>query len=498
MASETDPNIGKTGSTSTQDTEDHGTVAHNMGIKRKESPERSSLASTPPKRIRNYELTDERTTTPRTTEDMGNIDVSNAFQACVIHEKALAELHKSPKSRCASFLAFEHNETSGTHLHLVWGGSESVRRRTCAAILRSLGINSDHEQAIIPTLINVKMPTKFLAYCYRGSSSMKLFGRNKYLQHWIDYIAPHLPSSVECNFQKINAMSRKDPTDRNLSKLQELRNIVSPYCTNSVPSRTEFKRQLSEDDHSELFRLFSNFWDSYVYKELERQEIMYNARITSTPMVEHLFNRPHGSTVQQFFSAWFTAHDINPEWFIACFCAIIDKQTKKRNCFLLRGGSNAGKSLFVKLLLGSYPVARLGRARDLDSFHWMPMLSKPVCVYEEMRLYPPTVDDYKCVLGGEDLDINVKNQSHQTLTRRPVIATSQHDVCSSLSTADTTAIKNRIIEFRVKDIPIGGDLIPSPSKRLTPNDLSAYINTLSLQTIQLHYNGLCNNDDYLP
>jgi hypothetical protein len=213
--------------------------------------------------------------------------------------------------------------------------------------------------------------------------------------------------------------------------------------------------------------------------------------------MQFLQNRPktEDENAVDFINTWFEKHDIDRYKFMACIIAVMDQKTKKKNTIVLRGGSNAGKSLMVKLIMGDYPVARLGRQRDMDGFHWQPMLEKLACVFEELRIYSTTVDEFKQVLGGEVLDINVKNCAHQPLTRRPVIATSNHPIYANLGHVDAVAIQNRCYEFVVKDIVIGGPKLPFSLVRLTPEHFAHWFYLLDHEHIANYVHALELSDD---
>jgi len=325
---------------------------------------------------------------------------------------------------------FQHQNKESSHIHLLWTGAVSVRSRACNAILKAIGIHDPERTAVVrSTIQTVKDLDRFLVYLWRGPDQLHLIGRMNVIQYWKDHTAPYLPMMKENDngedcCTSLNRKSNPNSAlvgkpnatatsldrhgDKHVSKLEHLRSILSTmwdYGKELPPSFSQLKMQLDDNQHEALVRLYGAYWEHHLRKETERQQVVFCQRVTSIPFKEFLLTGEssddnEASEAIQFFNTWFQVHDIVPERFLATIYAVMDKKTKKRNTIVLRGGSNAGKSLIVKLLLGHYPVARLGRARDMDSFHWMPLLDKPACAYEEMRVYPSVVDEFKCVLGG--------------------------------------------------------------------------------------------------
>jgi len=166
-----------------------------------------------------------------------------------------------------------------------------------------------------------------------------------------------------------------------------------------------------------------------------------------------MVNEEERPFAKDFFNSWFRLQNIEPITFFACVSLIMDRRLYKKNALLLRGTSNSGKSLMVRLLFQNYPCTFLGRSGETSPFHLQPLLSKPLAIFEETRITPATIDDFKMVFGGESLDVDVKGSDHETLTRRPCILTCNQPLASTCAEEDVVALSNRIITF-VCDTPL--------------------------------------------
>lgn len=77
---------------------------------------------------------------------------------------------------------------------------------------------------------------------------------------------------------------------------------------------------------------------------------------------------------------------------------------------------------------------------------------------EEPRITMTTKNDYKCLLGGDRFEIDVKYGARRFLQRIPVIATTNEDLGSLLTSVDKAALYSRVKQYCLNE-QISSELI---------------------------------------
>nr|CDS30830.1 non capsid protein NS 1 [Hymenolepis microstoma] len=70
---------------------------------------------------------------------------------------------------------------------------------------------------------------------------------------------------------------------------------------------------------------------------------------------------------------------------------------------------------------------------EQKAFHFENLLNRTVALIEEPLITIETKNDYKCLLGGERLEIDIKCGARRFLQRVPVIVTTNEDLGSQLT-----------------------------------------------------------------
>ncbi|URQ09130.1 nonstructural protein [Halyomorpha halys erranti-like virus 1] len=124
---------------------------------------------------------------------------------------------------------------------------------------------------------------------------------------------------------------------------------------------------------------------------------------------------------------------------------VCNKENGKINTIFIHGQSNSGKNFFgdclINFFLNSGMITNPSRQ---ERFPFMDCVNRRILMWNEARLDPFFIDDFKQITGGDQLKANIKFKAPQYIKKTPVIVLSNQDV---FSTGDN-AFKNRIIQYK--------------------------------------------------
>ena len=127
--------------------------------------------------------------------------------------------------------------------------------------------------------------------------------------------------------------------------------------------------------------------------------------------------------------------------------SIYDKVWHKRNCFIIQGPTNTGKSMTLNMLLKIAKPGLISREGDASAFYFQNLINKRIAILEEPRIMPQTVDNFKLLLGGERMEIQVKHKEPQMLPRTPIFITTNNNIGLHVSPPDAEALRSRCSTF---------------------------------------------------
>lgn len=381
------------------------------------------------------------------------------FHTAVFRQKFLETFRETRDlGKRLNFLAVEHPIDGNAHVHVIWAGDASVRLRGLNSILAVTGLNEDQKTIARGSVQTIRSIRRFLLYLIRRNTRWLLNGvRFNALRGLIGAIQEDAEAwDGACRVQDIlredrSELRRTTTSNVNALRLAYLDNLLQKYS--EATDLNDFKRRLTTQDVDELYKHFGPWSDKHLRFVWDKHELARNNEIASQPFSSWFKSQSASVPTDQvaasraFFTEWFKQQDIAIDNFFASVFLIADKRLHKKNAMLLRGCSNSGKSLLFRLLFQGYPIALIGRSGETSSFYLQPLLRKTAALFEEARITPATIDDFKLVFGGEDLDINVKGAPHEKLTRRPCFLTCNHSLTTMCSGNDVAALQNRIITF---------------------------------------------------
>lgn len=125
--------------------------------------------------------------------------------------------------------------------------------------------------------------------------------------------------------------------------------------------------------------------------------------------------------------------------FLLDLYAVLFKTNKKKNCFIIQGPSNTGKTTFIRGLINFF---NWGEITSGGHFMFQNCVNKELLIWEEPLIGPDYVELCKRAFEGMDTQVSVKFKAPQTMYRTPIIITTNKDIWH-YSSADKLALSNR-------------------------------------------------------
>lgn len=163
---------------------------------------------------------------------------------------------------------------------------------------------------------------------------------------------------------------------------------------------------------------------------------------------------------------WFKCQKIEPTHFITSLMSVMDHKARKRNCLVLKGAPNSGKTFIAKsiekacIFFGEVTQGTSGYA-----FMWQDCTNKRVIVINEPFFDLSMIESLKAVLEGTGTFVHKKNTSDDYLRPTPVIVTTNHHLWSHCPSAEEP-IRARC--YHIYDNLIAADCLKYVTKDLHP------------------------------
>ncbi len=170
---------------------------------------------------------------------------------------------------------------------------------------------------------------------------------------------------------------------------------------------------------------------------------------------EHLRAYVHGyepdESVVMEIEAMFELQGVSLREFAQAVKDILTGKKKKINTLRITGVINSCKSLIMQAISKPFHCCRLTMLGCGNEFYFNDMLSKSIVMIEELWITPPVCDDFKTILSGYPLSINMKGQGvRETLKHTPILLTSNYDRFGRgfVSEFDEKALLARCVSFK--------------------------------------------------
>ena len=163
--------------------------------------------------------------------------------------------------------------------------------------------------------------------------------------------------------------------------------------------------------------------------------------------------RPDNLIPDNPFNDFFKANGINPKEFATVFVKWLTGKNGKRNVLKLQGPYNTGKSMLSKCITKPFHTAYVGKHAlvKCSDFLYQSFHKKSLIALEEPIIKPGIANDMLSFFAGDPLDVNVKYKAPVTISRTPVIVTSNHSTFgqSFLSQTDEQALLQRCVVYHI-------------------------------------------------
>jgi hypothetical protein len=101
---------------------------------------------------------------------------------------------------------------------------------------------------------------------------------------------------------------------------------------------------------------------------------------------------------------------------------VMMKKEQKINCLFFQGPSNAGKSTIATSIRDGF--LSVGQVTRSDTFLFQDCVDRQVIFQEECIIKPETADDWKRMMEGASMKVDIKNKDPKCINRTPVLVCS--------------------------------------------------------------------------
>lgn len=154
---------------------------------------------------------------------------------------------------------------------------------------------------------------------------------------------------------------------------------------------------------------------------------------------------------EQLLYHWFYSNGLDPQKFIAELYGVLSGASGKHNTFYVQGLPNAGKTFLFSLPIEAImtTVGRIVTINTGDRFVFENCVNQRLISIEECAIPPQHIEEMKKLMGGEHLQIDVKNQREGgAVTKTPVICSS-NSAPWALVMGQEEALKARMYYYQV-------------------------------------------------
>lgn len=163
--------------------------------------------------------------------------------------------------------------------------------------------------------------------------------------------------------------------------------------------------------------------------------------------------------------------NIDCELFAKDVISWLGEKQHKVNSLFLAGVPNSGKSLLATLLSQIFVTKTFNNVDSTSQFLFGNVINAAMIHIEEPFLVPVLLEDFKKLCEGSNMLVNVKFQEPQTLSRTPVIITSNFD---NLSHGHAPPLSEKAIKLRCFFYQFKYEFIPSSEIKVC--DFISFIN----------------------
>lgn len=242
---------------------------------------------------------------------------------------------------------------------------------------------------------------------------------------------------------------------------------------------TEFMNSLTPEESRWLYVAFG---------ANPRSTIQLVIQSIEAERVQHQWLTPYWEQMEQDFQEYTDVHPngakyilellevnkIKASEFFDAITSVMDSVERKWNTLVLLGSTNCGKSMMLDLMVGALSCAHITKSGEQSQFHLQNVIGKRVVKFEEPRISPQTVDQFKLLLGGEKLSVDRKHQDPEVIEGIPVLISTNRELGYWIPEGDAKALDSRCKTFKFNKVIKShafANGFKRPPRTLTPADL---------------------------
>lgn len=184
--------------------------------------------------------------------------------------------------------------------------------------------------------------------------------------------------------------------------------------------------------------------------ELYTKELLDLQRVDMYKYVLNLYSTTPVDRKQQLeIKTIFYNNNIDTKKFCTDLITVLRKSDYKINGLKLYGNPDTCKSLIGNCIVAPFVCCYMNNHGSENEFFISNMLNKSIVLCEELFVTPATAEDFKSILGGQNIDISKKYNEKQLMCRTPIIITSNYKQFGRghLPSLDESALDNRCFTY---------------------------------------------------
>nr|AAM94165.1 non-structural protein 1 [Penaeus monodon] len=354
--------------------------------------------------------------------------------------------------RTPNFTVTDH----GDHWHITFSGHPTNKSRHRNTILTYLGVTFAARAEAEATMVLIKDIKRWILYLIRyGIERLSYFGLGhtifrriiKYFQQYrreedtIDGPCPYMSSTRD--------ERGEEKSKENSAEYDYLRHLVKSKAARTVQ---ELVNKLDDEEYKQLWtRTRGQYKDKLrgILTYYNNKKKSSQSQLSLITIYKNISKRKPDFENMQWLKYMFANNDIRVPEILAWIIIVADKKLDKINTLVLQGPTGTGKSLTIGALLGKLNTGLVTRTGDSNTFHLQNLIGKSYALFEEPRISQITVDDFKLLFEGSDLEVNIKHQESEIMGRIPIFISTNKDIDYWVPTADGKALQTRTKTFHL-------------------------------------------------